>query len=248
METRYALYFVPSQKSALSELGSALLGRDIYTDTPREQPDLLLPEGIDWCALTTLSRLYGIHATLKAPFVLGVPYTEKQLIQAFEKFCTKNDRLVLPRLFLTTERDFLALKPGLETQEGKQACAALQILADRAVRFFDTFRAPLSAMDIARRTQTPLTRSQEENLIIWGYPYVFSEYRFHIALSDSLAESEKRESVAAALEEYLSSVLSEPLPIDTLCLCRQDRAVSKRMRGKGRHGNFTVLHTCPLQR
>ena len=49
-------------------------------------------------------------------------------------------------------------------------------LAAACVRDFDSFRAPLSPEELAKRRAVDLTARQEELLVEWGYPYVFDEF------------------------------------------------------------------------
>ena len=58
----------------------------------------------------------------------------------------------------------------------------IQSLAEIMVREIDAFRKPLTKEELNTKTKG-LTRSQDENLIKWGYPYVFSEFRFHMTLT-----------------------------------------------------------------
>ena len=60
---------------------------------------------------------------------------------------------------------FLAVVPADRSAE-------LEQLAADCIRDFDSFRAPLTAEDRARRNPAALTPRQRDYLDRWGYPYV----------------------------------------------------------------------------
>src|SRR3546814_3179533 len=65
---------------------------------------------------------------------------------------------------------FLALVPSGPSD-------ALEALAAGCVQRFERFRAPPSALELARRRSNGLTPRQERNLKDWGYPYVLEDFR-----------------------------------------------------------------------
>lgn len=195
MNSRHALYFLPEEDSALDRLGRVWRAH--------------LPEH-----LTTEARVYGFHATLKAPFRLKEDRDETQLIEALTSFAANRPILVEPPPVLALLNDFYALRPSL-------ASAALQDLAVACVRDFDGFRAPLTETELAKRRQAPLTPRQNELLERWGYPYVFDEYRFHMTLSGRLDDGDKAE-IGALLAPLTADARGEELTIASVSLVRQD--------------------------
>ena len=63
---RYAIYFTP--QGSLAEAGAAWLGWDLARGRTVAHPDVA---GLDVAALTETPRKYGLHATIKPPFVLA---------------------------------------------------------------------------------------------------------------------------------------------------------------------------------
>ena len=126
-------------------------------------------------------------------------------------------------LRLANLQGFLALTP-----EGCEA--ALLEFAAAVVEDTDAYRAPLTTADIARRRPESLSPRQRDLLDRWGYPYVMEEFRFHLTLTDRLADTQA-EGVAMALSDHFAPVLPKPFVIEDLCLFGEDEA-----------GLFHLLH------
>ena len=61
-----------------------------------------------------------------------------------------------------------------------------------ALAAFDSFRAPLSASDRAKRIASGgLNARQIELLDRYGYPYVMEEFRFHMTVTDRLSDADR---------------------------------------------------------
>jgi hypothetical protein len=84
--------------------------------------------------------------------------------------------------------------------------------------------------DAARRG--PLTERQAMNLTRWGYPFVLSDFSFHMSLAYTAEES-----FLSVLEGYLPPEALAPFPLDSVSLCLQT--------GPGRP--FRVLADFPLR-
>jgi hypothetical protein len=93
----------------------------------------------------------------------------------------------------------------------------LQRFAADVVETFEPFRAPLSEADIARRKPDTLPPRQRENLMRWGYPYVFDEFRFHMTLTGPVPEA-KAPVMASILANRFAEFIGRPLRIDALVL------------------------------
>ncbi|MFE0753724.1 DUF1045 domain-containing protein [Inquilinus sp. NPDC058860] len=215
MTRRYAIYFAPPPESALAELGAELLGRDPETGEPRPQPRF---DGIGldrFHAITADPRHYGFHATLKAPFALAEDVSGDALHAAAEAFAAGRAPATGPALTLASIGGFLALVPSADAPE-------VHALADACVEAFDQFRAPLTAAELERRRQSPLTPAQDRHLERWGYPYVFDEFRFHMTLTARLTDTAEHEQVRAALAERTVPVCIDPLRIDAIAVYEQD--------------------------
>ncbi|MDE0058116.1 MAG: DUF1045 domain-containing protein [Defluviicoccus sp.] len=204
---RYALYYVPPPGTALAAFGARWLGRDACAP----------PEGAgvsaeDWRRAVATPRRYGFHATLKAPFRLAEGKDERTLGEALERFCRARGPAPVGKLALRVLSDFLVLAP-LDPRAGAA-------LAADCVSAFDSFRAPSTAAEIARRRPDRLTASQKAKLERWGYPYVFEDYRFHLSLTGPL-ESGDRARFGAHIARMALAAIAEPVEIAEICLCGQ---------------------------
>lgn len=221
MDRRYAIYAAPARGSALAAWGTAWLGRDAETGASLTQPSLPGWTAADIARVTEFPRRYGLHATLKPPFHLAPGETESGLRQALALFAEGCAPPPPVPLRLASLGGFLALVP-----EG--GAAPLCRLADDCVERFDRFRAAPSALELARRREARLSPREEAHLARWGYPYVFDAFRFHITLSGSLPEEERRR-LAEALASFLAPVLAEPLQIRDLALFASEADGSFRL-------------------
>ncbi|MCZ4366337.1 DUF1045 domain-containing protein [Sulfitobacter dubius] len=219
---RYAIYYTP--QGSLAEAGAAWLGWDVARGRAVAHPEVA---GLDVAALTQTPRKYGLHATIKPPFVLAEGTTADGLLAEFEALCTRLSPVTLDGLALTPLGRFLALTPEGDT-------AALNAMAAKVVRGLDTFRAPPSEADLARRRQANLTPAQEANLTKWGYPHVMEAFRFHITLTGKLPKGDLPQ-VIAALAPYITPHLPQPFILDSLTLV-----------GQAEDGMFHEVHRAAL--
>jgi putative phosphonate metabolism protein len=204
---RYAIYFAPRPGSPLDRRGACWLGRDAHTGEALDQPPLA---GLE--RLTAEPRRYGFHATLKPPFALREGVEPEPLMRACAALAASLGSFEV-RLRAGMLDRFLALVPEGET-------AALEGLAERCVRELDGFRKPPSADELERRRRHPLTARQEANLLRWGYPHVFEDFRFHMTLTERL-EPEDAERLLKAAHAHFAAELTEPVLIDGLTLFQE---------------------------
>ncbi|MFG6519033.1 DUF1045 domain-containing protein [Sulfitobacter sp. 1A13496] len=219
---RYAIYYTP--KGALAEAGAAWLGWDLARGRAVAHPEVA---GLDVAALTETPRKYGLHATIKPPFVLAEGASADGVLTEFKTLCRRLAPVTLDGLALTPLGRFLALTPAGDT-------AALNAMAAEVVRGLDTFRAPPTEADLARRRQANLTPEQEANLSQWGYPYVMEAFRFHITLTGKLPKADPPQ-VTAALAPYITPHLPQPFVLDSLTLV-----------GQAEDGMFHEVHRAAL--
>ena len=207
---RYAIYFTPPQDDELTRLAAAWLGRDAFGGAAAARPNLQEISADEIGAATTEPRRYGFHATLKAPFRLAEGRTEAGLERALADFAASAEPVVLPRIVVAELDGFLALVPAEPSED-------LQRFAGSVVEAFEPFRAPLTETEISRRKPDALDPEQRQNLLRWGYPYVFGAFQFHMTLTGRLAPADRARFRAAA-ESVFAPAIARPLAIDGLAL------------------------------
>ena len=225
---RYAIYYVPERESALGRFGAQLLGYDAWSGEDLPFPTDATQTIADWRNLTADPRKYGFHATLKAPFTLAEGKTENGLIDACAVFVGTHRPIPVIRPVVDCISGFIAVIPAERSRQ-------LEQLAADCVTSFDTFRAPLTEQDRARRNPDKLAPRQRAYLDRWGYPYVMDEFRFHMTLTGRLDET-RRGGVLEMLRDRFSAVGLPSLAIDRIALFRQEDAGSR----------FCVIGSWPL--
>lgn len=218
--SRYAIYAVPEPGSALAAFGAGWLGWDPEdgVEVPHPQIDDL-PRPLE--ELTERPRPYGFHGTIKAPFRLAEGHTEAELGTALDRFCADRPA-VNPAggLRIGGLGRFLALVPA-------DAAPELAAFAAEAVAAFESFRAPLSEIELAHRLEAGLNSRQKAQLLRWVYPYVMEDFRFHVTLTGPL-EPHEIASVEQILQVWLEALESRDW-FCRACAC----SVRNRMDGFG---------------
>lgn len=221
MTERYAIYFMPDRASPLWHFGSRVLGYDAFSGRDVSQ---FCPPGLTderWVTLTTDPRLYGFHATLKAPMVLAPGRTEKDLLAFADAFAVRRSPFALEGLRVKRippgndpSASFFALTESAPS-------AALSALEADCVKDFDGFRAPHTDEDRARRRLNELSPAQVEAFETWGYPFVLDQFRFHMTLSGRVPAAEA-DVVQAGLEaEYVATCPQGAVMIDRIGIFKQ---------------------------
>lgn len=209
MFKRYGLYVVPS--GALFAAGSSWLGWDSEAGAAVAHPVVEgLPETV--ADLTATPRKYGLHGTMKPPFVLADGTDFIGLDAAAKAFCATRAPVVIPSLEVRRLGGFVAIIPS-------EPSTALADLAGASVAALDSFRAPPSEAELARRRKAGLSATQEDLLQRWGYPYVMDEFRFHLTLT---GRTPKVDAVCEALKSHFAPVLPSPFTIESLALMGED--------------------------
>jgi putative phosphonate metabolism protein len=216
---RYAIYHAAARGGVLDRFGAHMLGYDGWTGEDLSFPEDVVRSVPDWRDLTQDPRKYGFHATLKAPTALAGGKTEAELLAACESFAETPRPVPAITPVVNSISGFLAVVPA-------EPSAELERLAADCVSAFDSFRAPLTPEDRARRNPAKLTPRQCDYLDRWGYPYVMEEFRFHMTLTGRLG-SERREPLLAMLRERFAAIRLTRLAIDGIALFRQDDAASR---------------------
>ena len=207
---RFAIYFIPDQIE-FANLGASWLGWDIITGKEVRQIGL---NDFDIKRFTEQPKKYGFHATVKAPFRMNGSKSSTELMSTFDEFAKICAPVILEGLEVKKLGDFLALRPvGSE--------AKLNSLVANVVEHFDCFRAPLTQKEIAKRRRIKLTTIQETLMKKWGYPFVRSEFQFHITLTGPLSQNDAH-TAQSAVESFFGDIIKEPFKINSLCLSGED--------------------------
>jgi hypothetical protein len=215
---RYAIYWAPRPASPIARFGREWLGGDPETGAPCERRGALWLDADLVEKATASPRLYGLHATIKAPFRLAAGTSQAELSEAIAGFCEYRRPVRSGPLKLHRFARFLALVPA-------SSRAGIEWLENECVTHFDRFRAPLSDADRARRSgaMSPL---EERHFEQFGYPYIFSRFFFHITLAGPLGEDELAQ-VEAALAPAVAPFTQEEFVIEDLSLAGDPGGGSK---------------------
>lgn len=229
-DARYAVYLVPPRDSQLWNAGCRWLGRDPETSeifAPQDVPGFPAEKLL---RVTASPRVYGFHATLKAPFRLADGVDETKLSAEIARLAGSVAKFPVPALKVDRLNGFIAL---LLTGSN----AALADLERRCVVELDALRAPMEEAERVRRSTAGLTQRQRDYLARWGYPYVFEEFRFHMTLTERVDDA-----VAGVLMPWIAqnfqSALAEQSQVAELA------AFVQAAPGK----DFLLLERFPLRR
>jgi hypothetical protein len=148
-----------------------------------------------------------------------------------QQFCRSQSPFSLPLLSLAFLGSFFCLVPSRHSPQ-------LETVAAQTVHYFEPFRAPLSAVELKRRMEkNRLTPLEQKNLLEFGYPYVFSTYRFHMTLTGRLEDVSRRGEITRSLLSHFSPALEKPLLFDAVSLVREPEP----------NGQFELIQRYALQ-
>lgn len=209
MFKRYAIFYTP--EGVFAEWGARWLGWNSQTGAVVRHPDIA---GLDVPALTDTPRKYGLHGTLKAPFALAAGTNQLRIEQAAAEFAQNHSGIDAGPLALCYKNGFVALRPSLDPP-------VLQEFAGQVVRAFDHLRAPLTADDLIRRRKARLSSRQDQQLMTWGYPFVFDDFQFHLTLTGRV-NKQLAAQVIEALEPQIGPLLPARFVINAITLMGED--------------------------
>lgn len=218
MSARYAVFFCPDDASDLASYGRLVLGRTA-DGSPANPSHHDFHDRTVAAALSATPAHYGFHATLKAPFRLSVDASEEDLLSAVESLAQRQTSIDMHSLKPMMLSEFVAL--GFERQP-----SAVARLASQCVEQFESLRAPLTQEDLHKRKPDLLNDAQRAYLFQYGYPYVMSEFCFHMTLTGRLTLDEHADYVDWLKTLYTRIVPQEP-KLDRLAVYWQpDRAAA----------------------
>lgn len=204
--TRHALYVAPEPEHPLWAAGCDWLGRphDGVAAGAPARPGVATP----W--------RYGFHATLKAPMRLAPGAGEAALADALQALAQRHRAFLMPALAVARLGGFVALRPAQPLADDHP----LRRLADDAVQSLDALRAPLSDAELQRQRRAAHSPRQQAQVARWGYAHVLDDWRFHLTLSDDLADRDPAllETLQRQAQAHFAAALQLPLTCRTLCL------------------------------
>jgi len=207
--SRYAVYYSPSEGSALFKFGASWLGWDTIKAKKVARP-IFENLSFEITEITEFQSRYGFHGTLKPPFALVKNRSLFELKHALSKLVGTIRQFEIPEMSLKVVDGFVALVPKVKNDR-------IGFLANKCVEYLDNFRELESIEEIEKRRAVELSSSQEYNLKKWGYPYVMNDFKFHLTLSGKL-KLEVANAVIEFLNSELQCVLNSPFPVDAICL------------------------------
>jgi len=215
MPARYALSYVPQDRTPLADLGRIWLGRDIHSEETQDQPTVLgiVPERL--VELTKWRRLEGLHSVLKPSFQLNPRTTIDSMINTARFFAKNLEPVDIPQLEINVIGKFIVLAPTIPSRQ-------IAELASQCVRVFDGYRQPLKIDVNSRYIRDKLTLYQTRMLQHWGYPFVMEEFQFFIPLTDRIEDDEEREILLKALSKLCKPAVASPVSIKALTIIGQE--------------------------
>lgn len=218
---RYAIFWLPPANSAMAAFGREWFGICPERGEVGAPATFGLPEALA-AEAARRPRRYALHGTIVAPFRPAEGVSREALADELRAFCARRTvRRTGPLGFSRLTRH-LALIP-----EG--GTARLEWLAAEAVTHFNAFRAPVTEADLARYPAEQHSPRQLQHARDFGYPYVLSDFIFHVTLAGPLAP-EPLDQVQAALAPQIEPLIGAPLEIGSLCLLGEtDQAAPFRL-------------------
>ena len=218
MSERYAVFFCPDDASDLAKFGYRVLGRTADGHNIALSNDDF-PDRHLAASLSAIPAHYGFHATLKAPFRLSGDSTKAALLDAVERLACSQSSIVMHSLQVKMLSGFQALV--FDPQPPSVAN-----LAEQCVEQLEIFRAPLTDEDLRKRNPLHLSEIQRGYLGKYGYPYVMSEFRFHMTLTGPLHLTEHADYTHWLHELYRRLVPQTPVLDRLVVFWQPDRSTA----------------------
>lgn len=210
MSERYAIYYAPATTDSLWQKASHWLGRDCHQNCELAQPSIEGITPVDQYEYTASPRRYGFHATIKAPFQLAANTNIDAMRRELKAFARVQKPVEIGKLKLHQIGKFIALVPADQSEDVTR-------FAQKVVRHFDRYRAPMSAEKRQERIAAGLNDRQIELLDQWGYPYVSEQFKMHLTLTGQVEEQAGKMLFEAA-QHWFADETARTFQLDNLAL------------------------------
>ena len=184
--SRYAIYYAPPKESSLEEFGRYWFGWDPLNAkliNNKQRINYLNGFGIknlkNIDKNVLIAKKYGFHGTLIPPFKLNKNYSTNTLFKKTEEIAKKLKKFKFYKFKLKKINNFYAFVQNKKNNN-------INKLSNRLVRELFKFRSPLTKKEIDRRNPSKLSKLQLNILYKWGYPYLMSEFNFHMTLASEV--------------------------------------------------------------
>ena len=184
--SRYAIYYAPPKESSLEEFGRYWFGWDPLNAkliNNKHRINYLNRFGIknliNIDKNVLIPKKYGFHGTLIPPFKLNKNYSTNTLFKKTEDIAKKFKKFKFYKFKLKKINNFYAFVQNKKNNN-------INKLSNRLVRELFKFRSPLTKKEIDRRNPSKLSKLQLNILYKWGYPYIMSEFNFHMTLASEV--------------------------------------------------------------
>ena len=184
--SRYAIYYAPPKESNLEEFGRYWFGWDPLNAkliNNKHRINYLNRFGIknliNIDKNVLIPKKYGFHGTLIPPFKLNKNYSTNTLFKKTEEIAKKFKKFKFYKFKLKKINNFYAFVQNKKNNN-------INKLSNRLVRELFKFRSPLTKKEIDRRNPSKLSKLQLNILYKWGYPYLMSEFNFHMTLASEV--------------------------------------------------------------
>ena len=184
--SRYAIYYAPPKESSLEEFGRYWFGWDPLNAkliNNKHRINYLNRFGIknliNIDKNVLIPKKYGFHGTLIPPFKLNKNYSTNTLFKKTEEIAKKFKKFKFYKFKLKKINNFYAFVQNKKNNN-------INKLSNRLVRELFKFRSPLTKKEIDRRNPSKLSKLQLNILYKWGYPYIMSEFNFHMTLASEV--------------------------------------------------------------
>ncbi len=206
--SRYAIYYAPPKESNLEEFGRYWFGWDPLNAkliNNKQRINYLNGFGIknlkNIDKNVLIAKKYGFHGTLIPPFKLNKNYSTNLLFKKTEDIAKKFKKFKFYKFKLKKINNFYAFVQNKKNNN-------INKLSNRLVRELFKFRSPLTKKEIDRRNPSKLSKFQLNILYKWGYPYLMSEFKFHMTLASEVTGN-KLYSELKKIENNKEIILNE---------------------------------------